>query len=395
MQKALNDVRVLDLSSGIAGSYCTKLLAGFGAEVVKIEPTGSGDAMRQMGPFCRDVQGPETSIPFLWLNTGKKSVTLNYASEHGKRIYKALISHADVCIENHSPGTMDRWGLGYESIREINPAIVMASVSNFGQSGPLSACEAEEIALQAYSGIMHMTGDGDKSPLAAGPSLCQYTAGQHAYIAILMALFQRAANGEGQHIDLSMQESALEHIEITLSYNLQAGINGRRGGHRFVPWDTYECEDGYAAVIGMPSRHWHRASQLFDDARLFDDRFALLQGRVQHRSEYEAILRPCVKKHRKRELFHAGQSLGLAFGYVADLDEAASSPQHAARKFFVDVDHPVAGVQRYCDAPFRMSATPWLTERAPLLGEHNVMVYGGLLGYQEDRIRELHVQEVI
>jgi crotonobetainyl-CoA:carnitine CoA-transferase CaiB-like acyl-CoA transferase len=238
--------------------------------------------------------------------------------------------------------------------------------------------QAEEIVLQGCSGIMHMTGESDKSPLAAGPALCQYAAGQHAYVAILLALYRRERSGKGEYIDISMLESALEYIEITLSYALQSGTNGRRGGHRFIPWDTYDCADGYATVIGMPARHWHRAAALFDDPRLFAERFDSIRARIANRQEYDSILKDCVLKHQKRELFHAGQALQLAFGYIADIDEVMASPQHAGRGFLTDIDHPATGVLRYCDAPFKMSATPWRTERAPLLGEHTDEVLGSL-----------------
>ena len=370
MNTALSGIRVVDLTEGIAGPYCTKLLAGFGAEVIKVESPRGGDYMRRMGPFCRQQEGLETSIPYLWLNTGKKSVALDLTAEHGRSVFMRLIETADVCIESYAPGRMAEFGIAYDSLRGINPKLVMASVTNFGQTGPLRLSEAEEIVLQAYSGIMHMTGESDKAPLVSGPALCQYAAGQHAYVAVLLALFQRERSGKGEYIDISMLESALEYIEITLSYALQSGTNGRRGGHRFIPWDTYDCADGYATVIGMPARHWHRAAELFDDPRLFEKRFDSIRNRVANRQEYDSILKACVLKHGKRELFHAGQALKLAFGYVADIDEVLASPQHEERGFFAECDHPVAGTLRYCDAPFRMSATPWRTERAPLLGEH-------------------------
>jgi crotonobetainyl-CoA:carnitine CoA-transferase CaiB-like acyl-CoA transferase len=242
---------------------------------------------------------------------------------------------------------------------------------------------------------MYMTGDPQKAPLAAGPALYQYTAGQHAYIATLMALFQRGSGGEGQQVDVSIQESGLELIEITLSYQLQQKKKGKRGGHLFVPWGTYECRDGLAAVIAMPHRHWRRSADLFEDHRLFEKKYADIRDRMSRRDEYEEILKPCVKACGKRELFHGGQARNLAFGYVAGVDDVLDSPQHRDRRFFEEIDHPIVGKHRCCGAPFKMSETPWKTARAPLLGEHNPDVYGGVLGCSSEEMRQLADEGVI
>ncbi|MCK9419583.1 MAG: CoA transferase [Nitrospirae bacterium] len=388
-KRALSGLRIIDLSQGIAGSYCTKLLSGFGADVIKVERPGTGDRMRALGPFCRNEEGLETSIPFLWFNTGKKSVTLNFETEKGVELLKRLSEVADVIVEDVSPGITSSRGLNYEVLRKTHPGLIMTSISPFGLTGPYSNYNAEEIELNALSGGMYMTGDPQKAPLAAGPALYQYTAGQHAYIATLMALFQRGSRGEGQQVDVSTQESGLEHIEITLSYQLQQKKNGKRGGHLFVPWGTYECRDGYATVISMPYRHWHRSADLFEDPRLFGKKYAGLRDRMALREEYEEILKPCVKARGKRELFHEGQARNLAFGYVAGIDEVLGSPQHRERGFFEEVDHPVAGKHQYCGAPFKMSETPWQTASAPLLGEHNADVYGGVLGCSPEEMQQL------
>ncbi len=393
--KALSNLRVIDLTHYIAGPYCTKLMAGFGAEVIKIERPRTGDRMRSMEPFYKNQADIERSIPFLWLNTGKKSITLNLKPDKGKEILKRLVKDADVLIENFSPRLMPGLGLSYETLKEINPCLIMTSISNFGQTGPYRDFKAEDIVEYALSGGMYMTGDTEKAPLASGPALCQYTAGQHAYIATLMALFQRAYTGEGQFIDVSIQESALEHIEITLSYNLHMGKNAKRGGHRFVPWDMYECEDGYAVITAMPYRHWHRASEIFEDLRLFDKKYDHVLDRVQHRSEYEALLKPCVKAHKKKELFHAGQTRKLAFGCLAGLDEVIESPQHRDREFFVEIDHPAVGRHKYCGVPFKMSKTQYQNIRSPLLGEHNQIVYRERLGFTQQEILQLQAEGVI
>ena len=394
-KKALKDVRVIDLTHFMAGPYCTKLMAGFGADVIKIEMPGTGDKLRGIGPFFENKEGIETSIPFHWLNTGKKSITLNLKTDKGKEIFKKLAGWADVLVENFSPRVMPGLGLGYEVLSEINPRLIMTSISNFGQTGPYRDYKAEEIELQAMSGLMYLTGESDKAPLAAGPALCQYSAGQHAYLATLMALFQREMSGAGQYVDISIHECSLENIEIALTRSLQMGQSSKRGPHMMVPWGTYECQDGYATVVAMPYRNWHHAAELFNEPELFQEKYEILRERVKHRDEYEELLQPCVKAFKKKDLFTEGQARKLSFGYVAGLDEVMQSPQHEARGYFVELDHPVVGKQKYCNAPFKTSQTQWHSARAPLLGENNNTVYSELLGYSVKEIEQLTKQEVI
>lgn len=393
--KALSNLRVIDLTYDIAGPYCTKLMAGFGAEVIKIEHPHTGDTMRSIGPFFKNNEGIEHSIPFLWLNTGKKSITLNLKKEKGIEILTRLVQRADVIVENFPPQMMTSLGLNYKTFREIKPGLIMTSISNFGQTGPYKDYEAEEIEFYALSGGMYLTGDSEKPPLSSGPAICQYSAGLYAYTATLLALFQRGFDGKGQYVDISIQESGLELIEITLADYLQTGKDAKRGGHIFVPWDLYECQDGYATIISMPARHWHSAAEIFEDPSLFDKKYYHMRDRIQQRGDYEELLKSCLKSYKKKELFHAGQARGLAFGYIAPFDDVLESPQHQERDFFVEIDHPVVGKHIYCGAPFKMSRTSWQSIRAPLLGEHNQTIYGQLMGCSQIEIQQLREQEII
>jgi len=370
-EQALANIRVIDLSHYVAGPYCTKLLAGFGADVIKIERPGTGDPMRHVGPFYRDPAGGEHSIPFLWLNTGKKSVTLDLKTPGGVTALKDLVRHADVVVENFAPTVMRRLGLDYPVLRAVNPGLVMTAISNFGCAAPYSEFQVEEMQLYAMSGAMYLTGDPARAPLAPGPAICQYTGGLHAYLATLLALLRTRARGEGEFVDISLQESALENIEIALTTFLQAGKIPKRAKHMYVPWDLYECADGYAAITLMPARNAERAADIFPDPRLFRPPYRDGRERIRHRDAYEELLRPCLHEATKMGLFHAGQSRGLAFGALLDVAEALRSPQHAARGFLEAVDHPAVGRHAYLGAPFRMSRTPWVSGRAPLLGEHD------------------------
>ena len=273
----------------------------------------------------------------------------------------------------------------------------MTSISHFGQTGPYRDFEAEEIVSYATSGLMHQTGDPARAPLCAGPELAQHTAGMNAYIATLMALFHKGRTGVGQHVDLSIQESAMDNVEVALIENLRAGKTAKRTAdeHALVPWQLYPCKDGYAAVLGGPIRHWIRGADLFEEPRLLEQRLAYVGDRMRNREEVKTLMLPWLGRHGKKEIFHAGQSRRLGFGYLADFHDVMDSPQHRARGFFEEIDHPHAGPHKFSGAPFRPEATPWKQARAPLLGEHNTEIYAGLLGLSAERVEQLSGERVI
>lgn len=396
-QNALSHLTVLDLTHYIAGPYCTKLMAGFGANVLKIERPDAGDGLRGVGPFFRGRENPETGIPFLWLNTGKKSLTLNLKTERGLEIFKSLLRGADVVVENFSPRVMPSLGLSYGELREINPRIIMTSISNFGQTGPYRDYRATEIVEYALSGLMYLTGDPDKAPLSSGPAMTQYTAGMTAYISTLMALFARGMKGTGQYVDVSIHESGLDNVEVAIAEYLHMGKVARRAAdeHTLVPWQIHPCADGYAAIIGGPIRHWLRGADLFEEPRLLDKRYEHMIDRMKHREEVKALMRPWLMRNRKKDIFHAGQAKKMAFSYLASLDEALESPQHLARDYFQEIEHPVAGKHKYCGPPFRPSEARWQQEPAPLLGEHNEEIYRHALGYSPEALEAMREEGVI
>jgi len=396
--RPLGSLRVVDLTQLRAGPYCTRLLAGFGAQVIKVERPGKGDVLRDHGPFVGGRAGRERSIPFHWLNLGKKSVTLDLEASEGRELLWRLIRTADVLVESFAPRVKRRLGLTYDAARAANPRLVMTSISSFGESGPYRDYRANETVLYAMSGGMYTTGDADRAPLAARPAMTQFTAGMHAYIGTLMALFRRGPSGPGEHVEVSMQESALENVEIQLAEYLHEGKVARRKGneHPLVPWRTYPCRDGYAAVIGGPLRHWAKAAEMFEDPRLLEPKLRQAAGRIEHRAEVESLLRPWLARHGKKDVYHMGQARGLAFGYVADLKDALESPQHRARGFFVDTDeHPEVGRLRVCGAPFLVRGADWTVGRAPLLGEHTAEVLTGCLGLSDDGIATLRERNVL
>jgi crotonobetainyl-CoA:carnitine CoA-transferase CaiB-like acyl-CoA transferase len=379
----------------LAGAFCTKLLAGLGATIVKIEPVERGDPMRSVGPFVHGEEGLERSIPFLWLNTGKQSATLNLNSARGISLLKQLIRQADVLVESFAPGFLNERSLGVNESRRSNPRLVFCSISNYGQTGPYRDYLAEEIALYAMAGAMHLTGEKQAPPLGPGPAVSQYTAGSTACLAVLMALFQRELSGGGEYIDVSVFESAIDLVETSLIDYLQKGKAASRGSHSFAPWGLFPCQDGYVAVISAPFRNWRRAAAIFEEPRLQDPKYGEVRDRVRYREELDDLLQPWLNQHTRREICERAYESGLAFAQLSSMEEAVSSPQHEAREFFVDVEHPSAGRHKYCSAPFRMSATPYVTRRAPTLGEHNEAVYCGQLGLSPAEVFELKMAGVI
>jgi crotonobetainyl-CoA:carnitine CoA-transferase CaiB-like acyl-CoA transferase len=394
-QGALSNLKVVDLTEHIAGPFCTKLMAGFGADVIKVEKPGAGDGLRQVGPYYRNEVGPENSIPFLWLNTGKRSIATRLNTDGGREIVARLIRNADVLIEGFGPGVMAGLGLSFDVVRKLNPRIVMTSISNFGQTGPYKDYQADQITEYAMSGSMKLTGEAGRAPLSSGPAITQYSAGINAYFATMLAVFNRNSTGAGDYIDLSIQESGLDNVEIALAEHLLGGRVGNRNGdrHLLVPWQLYPCADGFAAVIGGPVRNWLDAASLFEEPRLLQPELHHMADRIKHREEVEEYLRPWLAAHGQKEIAEAGRTHGLAFGYLATAEDVLESPQHGHRGFFSEIDHPVTGRQRYCGSPFRSSETPWRSCRAPLVGEHTEEILIDGLGYSKEDVLRLRSQE--
>ena len=248
---ALDGVRVLDFTHHVAGPYCTKLLADFGADVVKIERPGGGDPARRMGPFARDTPDSDMSLPFLYLNTSKRGVTLNLKSETGREIALKLAAEADVVVENFSPRVMPSLGLDYAAIREVNPDVIMVSISNFGQSGPYRDHKATEIVEYALGGMAYIFGSQDREPLVHAYNQAQFKAGTNAASAAAIAVFHRMMTGRGEYVDVSIQESMTTALRDTASvYTYQGGVKARAATYTGeMPRGPLPAGDGYVVPI--------------------------------------------------------------------------------------------------------------------------------------------------
>jgi crotonobetainyl-CoA:carnitine CoA-transferase CaiB-like acyl-CoA transferase len=388
----LSGLKVLDLTHYVAGPYATRLMASQGAEVIKVEKPDGGDPSRRLGPFPDDLPDPEKSGLFLYLNTSKKSVTLNLKTEDGKRIFRELVAWADVLVENFSPRVMPGFGLDYQTLEKINPGLVMTSVSNFGQTGPYRDYSAREINLYAIGGLMYITGDADREPLHMAARLAQYGAGQNAFVATLSALWHKENTGEGQHVDVAISEYIATILENALSMYSYTGGNFRRTGNRGygrAAWGPYPCKDGYVGVIAGPDHKWPEMSKLMEIAELADPKFADRAGRGANADELDALMLPWLMEHNKHEIFEQAQRAGLAFAYVATPQDILGWEHLRERDYFTEVNHPKAGAFRYPSGPYKAEGMEWQLQPAPLLGQHNREIYCERLGYSTDELVRL------
>ncbi|MBI2864175.1 MAG: CoA transferase [Chloroflexi bacterium] len=391
--QALTGMLVLDLSQGISGAFCTKLLADFGAEVIKVEPL-SGEPTRRLGPCLEDHPGPERSGTFLFLNTNKKSLTLDIACQTGASIFKKLVKQADIVVESSSPGVMTSLGLGYEDLEAIKPDIIVTSISYFGQTGPYRDYKGSDMIALALGGLMHVTGLPEREPLKTGGSQAEMQAGLNAAVATLTALYCRDVSGIGQHVDIAVVECITSIMEATtMMHNYTGQIRTRNGARHHVayPSTILPCKDGYVHVHGAV-HEWERLAAFVDEPRLLDEE--LQKAPRVHADEIDALILPWLMQHNKQEIFAMAQLWRLPFAIVCRVDELLDDPQFSSRDFFAEIHHPVTGPIFYPGAPFKMSETPWQAGRAPLLGEHTTETLGGRLGYAEDdlvRLGELGV----
>ena len=400
MPGLLEGVKVIDLTHYFSGPYCTKLLATLGAEVVKVERPGSGDPIRQLPPFASNRLEGESGAWFLYLNTSKKSITLDLKSERGREIILELARSADILVENFSPGVMERLGLGYEALNRQNPALVMTSISNFGQTGPYRDWRAAEINLYATGGLMNITGEPDQPPLKEGAPLAQLGAGQNAFVATMTALLHAEDTGEGQHIDLAIAEYATNILENALMQYSYSGREFTRVGNRGygrAAWGIYPCQDGFVGVIAGPDQNWPEVANVMEREELADPRFASRQGRLLNADEVDALMLPWLLENDKVDIFKAGQDHGLGFSFVASMQDILEMEQLVERGYFVELEHPVAGALKYPGPPISPATDgfeAWVYRRAPLLAEHCLEVLGRL-GYSSQDVERLHAEGVI
>ena len=400
----LHGVRVIDLTHYIAGPYCTKLLATLGAEVIKIERPVTGDPARQIGPFAQNHPRYDSKLEsgawFLYLNTSKKSVTLDLKSKTGQDILRQMVAGSQIVVENFATGALSKLGLDYSSLCRINSSLVMTSISNYGQTGPHRDWKATELNLYAAGGLMSITGEPDREPLKEGAPLAQLGAGQNAFVATMAALMYAEETGTGQHVDVSIAEYATNILENALMQYSYSGLEFIRAGNRGygrAAWGIYPCRDGYVGIIAGPDHRWPEVASIMEREELSDPRFATRYGRLIHADEVDALMLPWLLEHNKVDTFKAGQARGLGFGFVATMEDILNMEQLQARDYFLELEHPVAGTLKYPGPPVspHCEIDPWVYRRAPLLGEHTADVLRKTMGYSEAAVIDFQAQGVI
>ena len=398
MAKALEDIRVLDLGRGISAPYCAKLLADYGADVVKVELPSEGDPARRMAPFPDDIPHPEKSGLYLHLNLNKRSVTLDLECSNGAEILKVLIRGADVLVENFPPSYLPSHGLAYSDLHEVNPQLVMTSITPFGQTGPYRDHLATEMGIFAMSGRMYTHGLAEREPLRYAPDISWFQAGSTAAVPTMAALLMAQASGSGDHVDVSAMEALAGNVDNRPLYYAYSGIKSERGNWPGgYPQGAYPCADGYV-VFGVGfDRFFPPLCRAMGMEDLQDDpKFSTLNARMANLDAFEPIFLGWMLQLTRDEVFRVCQEAKVLCSPILGPGEMMEDPQLKARGHFVDVEHPEAGLLTYPGAPFKMGLTPADTWRpAPLLGQHNVEVYCGELGYSRNDLIQLRYSGVI
>lgn len=390
----LTDVKVLDLSEDIAGSFCARLLADYGADVLKLEPPG-GARLRRMGPFLHDDPHPEKSLFFLVLNLNKKGATLNLETTTGQAILRQLAPQVDVIVESYRPGFLASLGLGYDDLQQLNPSLVMTSITPFGQDGPYSQYQGEEIVNYAMGMIMSISGLQGREPLKHGGFQAQYEGGLNGAAATAMALFSQDNTGQGQHIDVSTTECVASTMMATQTvYPFTGGTQHRRRAQGGMFGHPMPCSDGWIIVQTGGAASWDDIVEFFQAPELLEPRFSNSAVRPHHGEELDDIVVDAIKDRSKWELFPKAAEARMLFGVVQTPAELADCPQLESRDFYREVEHPVVGKIKVPAVLFNFSHCPYqLRSPSPTLGQHNQEIYVDGLGYsQEDfcRLRQLN-----
>ncbi|HHW18050.1 MAG TPA: CoA transferase [Firmicutes bacterium] len=400
--KALEGIRVADLTHVLAGPFCTMILADLGAEVIKVEPP-EGDDSRQFGPFATEVGGSGVqSGYFISINRNKKSICIDLKKPEGKQILKKLLSVSDVVVENFRPGTMAKLGFSYEELKKIKPDIIYCSICGFGHDAleGYQSKPAYDLTAQAYSGLMSVTGPEGGPPCRVGTSVGDIVAGHEAAIGILAALWYREKTGKGQHVDVAMVDSLVYILENAIvRYTIFGEIPKPLGtAHPTItPFEAFETSDGWLAIPIGNDNLWAEFCRAIDRPELIEDpRFKTNPARCENRHELIPLVSEVIKRKTSQEWFDIFERHRLPYSPINTIDKVVADPNINYRGMIAEICQPRVGKMKIVGTPFRLSETPGeVRSHGPLLGEHTDEVLGSLLGYSAEKIAVLREQGII
>ena len=393
--KALEGIKVLDLSRALAGPYCTMMLADMGAEVIKLEMPGVGDDSRSWGPPF--VEGE--SAYFMSINRNKKSITLNMKSESSREIVTKLIKQSDVLVENFRPGAMDRLGFGYDAVKEMNPGIIYSSISGFGQDGPYRMLPGFDQVLQGMGGLMSITGEPGGPPIKVGVAIADIAGGMFAAFGIVTALFNREKTGKGQMVDVSLLDSQVAWLTYRAGAYFASGEVPQPvgSGHPvIVPYQAFRAKDVYINIAVGNDQLWQKFCKAVGLEAVMDDpQFATNAKRVENREAIVKIIGDLIVTKPGQEWLSILEDAGVPCGPIYTIDKIFSDPQVLHRQMMKELDHAKAGKIKVTGIPVKLSDTPGEVKTPPpFLGEHTQEVLKEL-GYSDGDLGKLRQEKVI
>jgi CoA:oxalate CoA-transferase len=397
----LDDVRVLEPTNGLSGAFCAKLLADQGADTLKVELPGRGDSSRHEPPFIGGELHPDRSALFLAFNTNKRSITLDVTTPTGRAVLLHLIAKRDIMIESFAPGYLNDLRLGSEVLRQVNPGLIVTSITPFGQTGPYRDYQSSDLIVQAMGGFLYMTGQTNRPPMGTALEQTAIVTARNAVIASMAALLQQRQTGAGQHIDVSMMEAVVSTPPNFIhQFSFTGAIGGRGFGESAVLDGMHLATSDSPVTLttagtgGNPMETW---AAFLDEPRLRDPKFESRQGRTQHWKELLALVEGKLSRWKARDFMKEAMDQRLVVGVVQSPEEVVSCPHLAARGSFVGIDYPEMGTLHYPGAGFLIDGVNPVAEgrAAPRLGEHNAMIYGGELGFSSEELVVLRAAGVI
>lgn len=395
--QALDGITVLDLTRVVAGPYGGSILGDFGANVIKIEVPVKGDDARGYGPYRNG-----ESMYYANLNRNKKGITLNLKSEEGKEIFKKLVRKADVVIENYRPGVMDKLGLGYEVLRQINPGLIYGSVSGFGSYGPYSQRPGYDIISQGMGGLMSVTGAEGGEPTRSGNAMGDMLGGMNMVMGILLALYARTKTGKGQRVDISLVDSVVASLENAYVRYFDSQKIPKRTGNAYAsiaPYDTYHVKDGFVVIAcGNQKLYEKLCTEVLDMPWMItDERFLTVPLRVKNNKIQKKYIEEWTMQHTVVEVVEIVLGKGIPAGPIYNVQQITEDDHIAgAREMFVEVNHPVIGPMKVNGNPIKlMDMMPRINYPAPTLGQDNESILKDMVGITDEEYQELIAKKVI